>query len=76
MRLSCSFRSSAKPISSLEAGSELIYRDIIMSLQRQITADLRTAMKNKDRARNDAVRVLIGEFHRQPDKELSDQQFA
>ncbi len=76
MRLSCSFRSSAKPISSLEAGSELIYRDIIMSLQRQITADLKTAMKNKDRARTDAVRVLIGEFQRQPDKELSDQQVA
>ncbi|NNK56186.1 MAG: GatB/YqeY domain-containing protein [Desulfofustis sp.] len=47
-----------------------------MSLQTRITADLKTAMKNRDRARTDAVRVLIGEFQRQPDKELSDQQVA
>jgi uncharacterized protein YqeY len=47
-----------------------------MSLQTRITADLKTAMKNKDRARTDAVRVLIGEFQRQPEKELSDQQVA
>ena len=47
-----------------------------MSLQQQIAADLKTAMKNKDRVRTDAIRVLIGEFQRQPDKELSDQQVA
>ena len=47
-----------------------------MSLQTQITADLKSAMKNKDRVKTDAVRVLIGEFQRQPDKELSDQQVA
>ena len=47
-----------------------------MSLQQQIRADLKTAMKNRDRLRTDAVRVLIGEFQRQPDKELSDQQVA
>ncbi len=45
-----------------------------MSLQEQISAELKTAMKNKDRVRTDAVRVLIGEFQRQPEKELSDQQ--
>ena len=45
-----------------------------MSLQTQITADLKSALKNKDRLKTDAVRVLIGEFQRQPDKDLSDQQ--
>ncbi|MEJ2521007.1 MAG: GatB/YqeY domain-containing protein [Desulfuromonadales bacterium] len=45
-----------------------------MSLQNQIVADLKTAMKNKDRVRTDAIRVLIGEFQRQPEKELSDDQ--
>lgn len=45
-----------------------------MGLQERIVADLKTAMKSKDRARTDAVRVLIGEFQRQPDKELPDQQ--
>ena len=47
-----------------------------MSLQKQISADLKTAMKKKDRVRTDAVRVLIGEFQRQPEKELSDDQVA
>ena len=47
-----------------------------MSLQKQISADLKTSMKNRDKVRSDAVRVLIGEFQRQPDKELSDQQVA
>ncbi len=47
-----------------------------MSLQEQITAELKTAMKNKDRVRTDAVRVMIGEFQRQPEKELSDEQVA
>ncbi len=47
-----------------------------MSLQKQISADLKTSMKNRDKVRTDAVRVLIGEFQRQPDKELSDQQVA
>ena len=45
-----------------------------MSLQERIVADLKTAMKSKERDRTDAVRVLIGEFQRQPDKELTDQQ--
>jgi len=47
-----------------------------MSLQEQISAELKTAMKSRDRARTDAVRVLIGEFQRQPEKELTDQQVA
>jgi len=45
-----------------------------MRLQESITAELKTAMKNRDRARTDSIRVLIGEFQRQPDKDLSDQQ--
>lgn len=47
-----------------------------MRLQEKISAELKAAMKNKDRVRTDAVRVLIGEFQRQPEKELSDQQVA
>jgi len=47
-----------------------------MSLQEQISAELKTAMKSRDRVRTDAVRVLIGEFQRQPEKELTDQQVA
>ena len=47
-----------------------------MSLQTHITADLKTALMNKDRVKTDALRVLIGEFQRQPDKQLSDQQVS
>ena len=47
-----------------------------MSLQEQISAELKTAMKSRDRVKTDAVRVLIGEFQRQPKKELTDQQVA
>ena len=47
-----------------------------MSLQEQISAELKTAMKSRDRVRTDAVRILIGEFQRQPEKELTDQQVA
>lgn len=45
-----------------------------MGLQESITAELKTAIKSKDSARTGAIRVLIGEFQRQPDKELSDEQ--
>lgn len=45
-----------------------------MSLQESITAELKTAMKSRDRVRTDAIRVLIGEFQRQPEKSLTDQQ--
>lgn len=47
-----------------------------MRLQEQISAELKTAMKSRDRVRTDAVRILIGEFQRQPEKELTDQQVA
>ncbi|MGI9538066.1 MAG: GatB/YqeY domain-containing protein [Desulfocapsaceae bacterium] len=47
-----------------------------MSLQEQISAELKAAMKSRDRVRTDAVRVLIGEFQRQPEKQLTDQQVA
>jgi uncharacterized protein YqeY len=45
-----------------------------MSLQKSITDELKSAIKNRDSARTGAIRVLIGEFQRQPDKELSDDQ--
>ena len=47
-----------------------------MRLQEKVSADLKMAMKNKDRVRTDTVRVLIGEFQRQPEKELNDEQVA
>ena len=45
-----------------------------MSLQETIQAELKTSIKSRDKARTDAVRILIGEFQRQPEKELSDDQ--
>lgn len=45
-----------------------------MGLQQSITAELQASIKNRDTARTGAVRILIGEFQRQPEKELSDQQ--
>lgn len=47
-----------------------------MSLQKSITAELQTSIKNRDAARTAAIRVLIGEFQRQPQKELDDSQVA
>ena len=43
-----------------------------MTLQETIKDDLKTSMKAKDEARTSALRVLIGEFQRQPKKELAD----
>ncbi len=43
-----------------------------MSLQQQIKNELKDAMKAKDTAKKDAIRILMGEFSRQPQKELSD----
>jgi uncharacterized protein YqeY len=43
-----------------------------MTLQEKIKNDLKASMKAKDEARTSALRVLIGEFQRQPQKELSD----
>lgn len=45
-----------------------------MRLQEKIQAELKESMKAKDSARTGAVRILIGEFQRQPEKDLSDDQ--
>lgn len=45
-----------------------------MGLQQKIQSELKGAMKAKDTAKTSAIRVLIGEFQRQPEKELSDDQ--
>lgn len=46
----------------------------IMGLQEKIQGELKVAMKAKDTARTGAIRILIGEFQRQPDKTLTDEQ--
>lgn len=43
-----------------------------MSLQETIKSELKTSMKAKDAARTGVIRILIGEFQRQPEKELAD----
>lgn len=45
-----------------------------MGLQQKFRDDLKTAMKAKDSERIGAIRIVLGEFARQPDKELSDEQ--
>jgi len=45
-----------------------------MGLQESLQGDLKVAMKAKDSDRTWAIRVLIGEFGRQVEKELSDEQ--
>ena len=45
-----------------------------MSLQEDIKAELKTSMKARDTARTGAIRILIGEFQRAPEKDLSDDQ--
>ncbi len=45
-----------------------------MGLQKNIQAELQVTIKAKDTARTGAVRILIGEFQRLPEKELSDEQ--
>jgi uncharacterized protein YqeY len=45
-----------------------------MTLQDSIQAELKGAIKAKDTARTGAVRILIGEFQRQPQKVLTDEQ--
>jgi len=45
-----------------------------MSMQEAVRGDLKTAMKAKDSARTDAIRILMGEFGRQTEKVLSDEQ--
>ncbi len=45
-----------------------------MTLQEKIKADLKEAMLAKDHARISALRIILGEFARQPNKELTDQE--
>jgi uncharacterized protein YqeY len=45
-----------------------------MSLQDKIRSDLKESMKAKEEARTSALRVLLGEFQRQPKKELEDKE--
>ena len=43
-----------------------------MSLQEQLRVDLKASMKAKTAAKTSAIRIVLGEFQRQPKKELSD----
>lgn len=43
-----------------------------MALQQQIKSELKDAMKAKDTVKKDTIRIIMGEFSRQPQKELSD----
>ncbi|MBW1792091.1 MAG: GatB/YqeY domain-containing protein [Deltaproteobacteria bacterium] len=45
-----------------------------MTLQEKIRSDLKESMKAKDEHRTSALRVLLGEFQRQPKKELEDKE--
>lgn len=45
-----------------------------MKLQEKIKAELKVSIKARDAARTGAIRILIGEFQRQPEKELDDEQ--
>ncbi|CAG35608.1 GatB/YqeY domain-containing protein [Desulfotalea psychrophila] len=45
-----------------------------MSMQEDFRAGLKVAMKARQKDKVGAIRILIGEFQRQPEKELSDDQ--
>jgi len=45
-----------------------------MRLQEKIHGELKIAMKAKDSERTGAIRIILGEFARQPGKELDDEQ--
>ena len=45
-----------------------------MTLQKQIKADLKMAMKDRNLEKKEALRVVIGEFGRLPNKELADEE--
>lgn len=45
-----------------------------MGLQEKIKSDLKESMKARDANRTSALRVVLGEFQRQAQKELSDQE--
>lgn len=45
-----------------------------MTLQESLREDLKVAMKARDTERTGAIRILMGEFARQPEKILNDEQ--
>lgn len=45
-----------------------------MGLQEKIKADLKEAMLARDQSRISTIRIIIGEFARQPGKDLTDQE--
>lgn len=45
-----------------------------MTLQQKFSDELKVAMKARDTDRTGAIRILMGEFGRQKEKELSDEQ--
>ncbi len=45
-----------------------------MTLQESLREELKVAMKARDTERTGAIRILMGEFARQPEKVLSDEQ--
>lgn len=45
-----------------------------MTLQEKVQGDLKVAMKARDSERTGAIRILIGEFGRQMEKTLTDEQ--
>lgn len=45
-----------------------------MSMQEHLKGQLKGAMKAKNKDKVGAIRILVGEFQRQPEKELSDDQ--
>ena len=45
-----------------------------MSMQDSIKSELQVSIKSRDVERTGAIRILIGEFQRHPDKVLSDEQ--
>ncbi len=45
-----------------------------MGLQQQLKVDLKEAMKARDSERTGAIRIVMGEFGRQRQKELDDEQ--
>ena len=45
-----------------------------MSLQEQITQDMRKSLKEGTPAHRDALKVIVGEFQRQPSAKLSDEE--
>ena len=45
-----------------------------MSMQESLKEDLKVAMKARDTERTGAIRILMGEFARQPEKVLNDEQ--